>query len=183
MTSDQGSHARVITPDLEREVEGYLARAASARDADERLDFLSRALALDPEHPLAVSQMTEAVRGRLAEDPSLAYVAEDDHLYLVRAASGHDLAVPKNRFASTTDLTESPILRRSRRWLACALVGLLPAGLGTLVCAPVAGVLATLAILQTRVTLERRRAVEVIVGAALLFVGSLALVILLLMHV
>lgn len=183
MASDRGSHVHAITPDLELEVEAYLARAANALDVKDRLDFLSRALALDPGHPIAVKQMGEALRGSLVEDPSLAYVAEDDRLYLVRTTDDHDLAVPKRRSVPTLDRAESSILRLSKRWLGWALIGLIPAGLGALFCAPVAGALAILSIREARAESERRRAIAVGIGATLLFAAALMLLILLLLHV
>jgi hypothetical protein len=80
----------------------------------------------------------------------LRYEGEDDQSFLVSGTNGARLTVPKNRNVPKPFLDQPPQpLTPAFRLLAAAFVGLAPAGLGTLVLAPLAALWA-LAMLITR---------------------------------
>jgi len=69
----------------------------------------------------------------------LRYKGEDDQSFLVASQNGARLRVPKNRKVQKTLLDQpSRQLKPAFRLLALAFLGLAPAGLGTLVLAPLA---------------------------------------------
>jgi len=69
----------------------------------------------------------------------LRYTGEDDRFYLVTGQDGDHLRVPKNRNVQKTLIDRpSRALKPVFRLLALAFLGLAPAGLGTLVLAPLA---------------------------------------------
>ena len=68
----------------------------------------------------------------------LRYTGEDDRFYLVAGQDGGQLSVPKNRNVKKPLIQSSKTLTLAFRLLALAFLGLAPAGLGTLVFAPLA---------------------------------------------
>ena len=81
---------------------------------------------------------------------SLRYEGENDQLFFVSSADGARRTVPKNRNVPALFLDQRPQpLAPAFRLLLAAFVGLAPAGLGTLVLAPLAALWA-LAMLFTR---------------------------------
>ena len=68
----------------------------------------------------------------------LRYTGEDDRFYLVAGQDGDHLSVPKNRNVQKPLIQSSKTLTPAFRLLALAFLGLAPAGLGTLVFAPLA---------------------------------------------
>jgi hypothetical protein len=80
----------------------------------------------------------------------LRYEGEDDQSFFVSSANGERLIVPKNRRIPKPFLDQPPQpLTPAFRLLVAAFIGLAPAGLGTLVLAPLAALWA-LAMLITR---------------------------------
>jgi hypothetical protein len=108
---------------------------------------------------------------------SLRYESEEESVYLVSDGSGAKLVVPKNRSVPKpfVDKPQHP-LTPAFRLLVAALVGLAPAGLGTIVLAPLA-VLWSLAVLLTRPLepADRKRVVVVCIMAALLLALAIPL--------
>jgi hypothetical protein len=107
----------------------------------------------------------------------LKYVGEDDQSYFVSDPDGARLTVPKNRGVPKPfiDKPTHP-LTQAFRLLAAAFVGLAPAGLGTIVLAPLA-VLWALAVFFTRrlSPTDRKRAFVVCVVAAALLALAIPL--------
>jgi hypothetical protein len=69
----------------------------------------------------------------------LRYMGEDDQSFFVASQTGSRLSVPKNRKVQKTLIDQpSRELTPAFRLLALAFLGLAPAGLGTLVLAPLA---------------------------------------------
>jgi len=92
----------------------------------------------------------------------LRYEGEDDQSFLVSGLNGAHLSAPKNRSVPKRFLDQpSQPLTPAFRLLALAFLGLAPAGLGTLVLAPLAALWA-LAMLTTR-SLSRSDIIRVIV--------------------
>ena len=109
--------------------------------------------------------------------PSLKYESEDDSAYIVSDESGAKLVVPKNRSVPRPLIDQPPQpLTPAFRMLVAAFVGLAPAGLGTIVLAPLA-VLWSLAVLLTRPLepADRKRLVVVCGIAALLLAVAIPL--------
>jgi hypothetical protein len=166
-----------------REIETWLWRAETADALPEILACLSRVLLLDPKQPRARRRMYEALQRLLRQNAFLGYVGETDLHYQVRTDDGQSLAVPKGRAvpAPYPPLEPTP-LQPTYRWLGWALVGLLLAGLGTLVCAPVAAAFALYARQHSLSQADRVRAEIALWGAAFLWCCALPLSFLFLIH-
>jgi len=127
--------------------EAWLWRAMAAGTAAEQLVCLSKVLELAPQHDGAGRRLLAALKERLADDPALLHLQETDHLYQIRTGDGLELLVPKERAVPTP--YPSPVpgqLDQAGRWLTWAALGLLPAGLGAHLFAP----LAIVAVLRAR---------------------------------
>lgn len=176
--------ARSVTSLAPEHPEGWLWRALTAQTRVERLKCLSRVIELDPEHDFARSELYDSLWALLEQEPALIYRDEADELYYIRSAAGIDLAVPKRRETSAPyPPSDPPPLQPAYRWLFLALLGLLPAGLGAIVCAPVAAVHALHVQRDPQTGSDLvRRARLVILGAGFLWVVAFVLVRLLIIH-
>jgi len=108
---------------------------------------------------------------------SLRYEGEDDQSYIVSRTNGARLTIPKNRSVPKPFVDKPPQpLSPAFRLLVAAFIGLAPAGLGTIVLAPLA-VLWSLAMLLTRPLnrSDRKRLVVVCVIAAVLLAIAIPL--------
>jgi len=76
----------------------------------------------------------------------------------------------------------SPPARTAIHWLGWAVVGLIPAGLGTLVFAPLAVIAANKLLHQPAELIDHRRAWVVIGGAILLWLIALGFIFILTLH-
>lgn len=165
------------------DIEVWLLRASAADSRAEKLMCLSMALDLVPGHPVAQREMYRTLSAYLRQDAFLAYGSEDEHLYFVRTADGLPLAVPKQRAAPTPYPPPQPSpLQPAVRRLRWALLGLLPAGLGALVCAPLA---AHTVLRARRLDLkpkERRRSSILLAAAFCLWAVALLWAVLLFLH-
>jgi hypothetical protein len=100
---------------------------------------LKGAYYFDPDHPLGQSLSYERAWNLLKQNPWLEYKVENDQVYVLSNGAELSLIVPKDR-----DLPEhypskgASLVKPAFRWLGLALLGLPPAGLGTLVFAPLA---------------------------------------------
>lgn len=174
---------REMTRNDPRNVDAWLWRARVAATREEKLASLSRALQLAPDHPRARQRLHDALRQRLEDDPFLAYQDESDRLYYVRTANDLSAVVPKGRAVPLPyPPPETSPAQAATRWLGCAILGLLPAGLGALVCAPLAIRAALRALRQPLTTKERTRSQIVLGAASLLLILSAALALLFLLH-
>lgn len=120
-----------------QDANALVLRAATARTRAEMLAHLSKAVELDPDHPVARQTMYQTLKLQLEEDAFLGYLSEDDRLYQVRTANDTPVTVTKERavVAPYPPLQPDPF-RPALRWLMLVLIGLLPSGLGALVLAP-----------------------------------------------
>ena len=102
----------------------------------------------------------------------LKYTGEDDQSFIVSNPSGTLLSVPKNRSIPQPfpDLPAQP-LTPAFRLLALAFVGLAPAGLGTLVLAPLAALWAVGMLITRPLTPQDQKRVIVIWGIAIGMLG------------
>jgi hypothetical protein len=103
---------------------------------------------------------------------SLKYEGEDDQSFFASRANSAHLTIPKNR-SIPSPFVDQPAhpLTPAFRLLAWAFVGLAPAGLGTLVLAPAAGLWALAMILTRPLIRADLKRVFVVWGIATLLLG------------
>jgi hypothetical protein len=107
----------------------------------------------------------------------LRYEGEDDQSYIVSRTNGARLTIPKNRSVPKPFVDKPPQpLSPAFRLLVAAFIGLAPAGLGTIVLAPLA-VLWSLAMVFTRPLYrsDRKRVVAVCAIAVVLLALAIPL--------
>jgi hypothetical protein len=120
--------------------EAWLLRAGLAASLEEKVLCVNRMNELgvrqDDRHHLAFFALKEV----LERDPFLAYAEETQELYRVRNAERTMLSIAKKRSITPAYPAEGKIdsLALSHRLLIFAILGLLLAGLGTLIFAPLA---------------------------------------------
>jgi len=167
----------------ETQVQTWLSRAATATTYEERLVCLSQAANLAPEQSTVRQWIYETLKPFLNRKPFLRYVQENPILYHISTADGHTLTVPKDRTVSPPYPPTKPTpLRPAFRWLRLALLGLLIAGLGTLVCAPISAWLAWSVSQHSTDASQQKHARTVMVYAILLWFFGLILSGLFLLH-
>ena len=119
------------------------------------------------------------------EKPYLAYLAETDELYRVINTDRVVLSIPKKRARFELYPPEQPTakpLRLAYRWLIMAMLGLLVAGIGTVVFAPMAAVAALQADQSLGTRVERAKAMIVFLASAGLFMRGILFTILFALH-
>ncbi len=155
-----------LTADEPANEQAWLWRAGTAESQEESIAALSQVLTLNPANAAARQGLYEAMQGLLRHDAFLAYLGETDDLYQVRTKQDFRFAHPKDRAAPEPfPPLEPPPAQAAQRWLVWALIGLLPAGLGALLCAPLAA-LAALKLLRHHSTSGDRQRALVILGLA-----------------
>jgi hypothetical protein len=101
--------------------------------------WLSRAYSFDERSPFGKSLTPSGVWRLLEQDPSLEYKVENERVYVLSNGADLSLIVPKYRNIPEPYPGEMPgPLRLAFRLLVWAFLGLAPAGLGTLILAPLA---------------------------------------------
>jgi hypothetical protein len=103
---------------------------------------------------------------------NLRYEGEDDQSYWVSASDGACLTISKNRRVPQP-FQYKPLepLTPAFRLLAWAFVGLAPAGLGTLVLAPLAALWALRILITRPLSLRDQKRVMIVCGIAILLLG------------
>lgn len=164
-------------------VEAWFYRAMLAEDREEKLMCLSKTLSLAPQHEQAQLRMYEALRYYLAEEPFLRFAEETEGLYRVLTREGRSVLVPKDRAeAPPYPPIEPTPLQPVSRWLVYSLLGLPLAGLITVVCAPIAALLAWRVSQQRLQTHDRRRALMALLFAVVLLAAGLFLSFIFVLH-
>lgn len=150
---------------------------------EESVTTLNQVLELNPEDAVARQDLYETMQQLLKKDAFLAYQGETDLIYKVRTLSEFQFIHPKDRaIAELYPPQDPPPARAAIHWLGWAVVGLIPAGLGTLVLAPLA-VNSAIKLLQTNAEIiDRRRAWVVIGGAVALWLIALIFIFILGLH-
>jgi len=163
--------------------QAWLWRAGTAGSPEETVAALSQALMLNPSSSVARRGLYEALHGLLRQDAFVVYLAETEDIYHIGAHANLTLAHPKDRaIPEPFPPSMLPPTRDAFRWLGWAIIGLIPAGLGTLVCAPVA-ILAAIRLLRSPTSrVDRRRAWLVVWGAAAMWLLAALLVQILILH-
>ncbi len=164
-------------------IEAWFLRATLAPSLEERLFCVNCLTELCPDcrdrHHVAFF----AVQELLDKDPFLAYLEETSALYRVINKSNQVVVIPKKRSAVTPFPSEQAgPLKGAYRLLAMAIVGLLLAGVGTLIFAPLAALAALGAGRSLKSHSERVSSMVVLIVASLLFFLGLAFAILFILH-
>lgn len=175
--------ARAITESHPEETSGWLWRGITAETQEERLLCLSRSLKLSPHDERAQRAMVDALRRQLSVDAFLAYDGETDHLYYTQTADDLPLVVAKRRSVPQPYPPPDPTpLQPALRRLRWAALGLLPAGLGAVLLAPLAMVSIWHASRQSLSSTDQKRARVFLLLSGLIWMAGLVLATLFLLH-
>lgn len=120
--------------------QAWWLRLGLSTSFEERLNCLNRLNELAPQHSDTYNLGYFTLKELIDKNPFLAYLGETQDLYRVMNGNHVMVSIQKNRSAandSPPDRSNSP-LRGAYTWLVFALAGLLLAGAGTLIFAPVA---------------------------------------------
>ncbi len=171
-----------LTADEPANEQAWFWRAGTAESQEESIAALSQVLTLNPANAATRQGLYEALQGLLRHDAFLAYLGETDDLYQVRTKQDFRFAHPKDRAAPEPfPPLEPPPAQAAQRWLVRALIGLLPAGLGALLCAPLAA-LAALKLLRYPTPDTRQRALIILWLAVAVWLIGAVLVLLFILH-
>lgn len=166
-----------------RDIGAWHFRASTAPSLEERLVCLSRVYSLDPNFLHAKENMHQALQALLRQEPSLAYLDENEQLYRVK--SGLELFINVPKYRSNQEMRPREVASPTRsafRWLNLALVGFILAGLGALLLAPVAAFKALKLQWQPLGRKDRIRSLIVLVLSTFLWIAALPFTALFLLH-
>jgi hypothetical protein len=166
-------------------IEAWLWRATLAPSLNERIICANRLNELAPGYQDKYNVAFFALKELLDQNPFLAYLEETDELYRVLTAERTVLSIPKKRAPVNPPPPEQPQagpLRAAYRWLALAVIGLMLAGIGTVIFAPLAGLAAIRAQGSTEDRAERVSSMVVLIAAFVLFIIGVLLSLLFILH-
>jgi hypothetical protein len=157
--------------------------AKTSETLEESVTELNQVLGLHPENTDARQALYETMQQLLRKDAFLAYQGETNVFYKIRTLAEFQFIHPKDRaIVELFPPRESPPARTAISWLGWSVVGLIPAGLGTLVIAPLA-ILAGIKLLRQQTALiDHRRAWIVLGGAIVLWLIALVFLFILIVH-
>jgi hypothetical protein len=163
--------------------DAWYFRGSLAGGLEERVLCMNRLNELVPDHRDHHSLAFFALKEFLDRDPFLAYRGETSKLYHATNADGMILSIPKRRTETIPypDSQPSP-LTAAYHWLVFAVLGLMLAGLGTLIFAPLAAWAAFAAGQDTPSQSDRVGVAVVILAATLLFFIGLFFAYLFIIH-
>ncbi len=148
-------------------LEAWFLRATLASSLEERLFCVNCLNELSPDRQDKHHVAFSAVKELLDKDPFLAYLEETEALYRVVNKSNQVVVIPKKRApANPSVLERSSPLKPAYSLLAIGVFGLMLAGVGTLIFAP----LSALAAIQARRSL-RSHAEHVSLAVVLILAG------------
>ncbi len=157
--------------------------AEAANDLPEKVAALGRLAQLNPRDGAARQQLYAAMHALLREDAFLAYRGETRTFYEIETCDGLGFTHPKNRALvppyPSHDISPA---HKAQRWLAWSALGLIPAGLGAVLLAPIAIAAGLRALAQPVSPSERRRAWIIIAAATGLWGIAVALIFLFVLH-
>lgn len=162
---------------------GWYIRSKTAPSREEQLVCLSRVYSLNPGFPKAKGEMYAALRELLKREPSLAYVHETKELYQVKSGMDLLLNVPKNRSYEELYLRRpAGPLKAAFSWLNMALFTLFLGGVGAFFLAPLTALRALLLQRFIKNRRDRVRVWVILILSALIWLASIPLSLLFLMH-
>ncbi len=164
-------------------LEAWFLRATLAPSLEERLFCVNCLNELSPDRQDRHHVAFSAVKESLDRDPFFAYLEETEALYRVINKNNQMVVIPKKRAAANPSVPEQPSpLKPAYRLLVMAIFGLLLAGVGTLIFAPLAALAALGAGPSLRSRSERVSSMVILIIASLLFLLGLAFAILFALH-
>lgn len=120
-------------------LETLLHQARTAHSPEEALEFAQRAVDMVPNDPRVQSSVQLSLFDKLNRDAFLQYLAETDQRYVIAFRNSRPFAVPKARNEPEAypplHRTDAERALRMMWWL---ILGLIPAGLGTIILSPIA---------------------------------------------
>jgi hypothetical protein len=120
-------------------LETLLHEARIAPNSDVALEYIQRAVDLQPHDPRVLTGVQLSIFDKLRSDPFLAYLAEADGRYVIRFRNSRPFAVPTARneqeYYPPPRRTDSEKAMTMMWWM---IFGLLPAGLGAIILSPFA---------------------------------------------
>lgn len=150
---------------------------------EESVTALTQQLDLNPQNTAARQALYETMQQMLRKDAFLAYQNETNDHYTVSTIADFQFVHPKDRaMPEPFPRLEKPPSQNAINWLGWCLVGLIPAGLGTLVCAPLAMFAAIKVLLQKNALSDRRRAWVVLGTVLVLWLIALVFLMILILH-
>jgi hypothetical protein len=163
-------------------IEAWLLRATVAPSLEERIICANRLNELAPGFKDRHNVAFFAFKELLDQDPFLAYLEETEELYRTVHAD-YVLNIPKKRAANNVFPPEgSGPLTGAYRWLTLAFMGLLVAGIGTIIFAPLAVFAALRAQGSVQSRSERIKSIVVLIVAFGLFLIGILFSVLFLLH-
>jgi hypothetical protein len=161
----------------------WFLRASLAPTLEERIISVNRLNELDPAHQDKHNLAFFTLKELLEADPFLAYLEESEELYRVLRPDRRVLSIPKKRaIPAPPPHEQKDELKAAHRWLGIALLGLLFAGLLTVVFAPLAAWSAIQTGQFSREHVMQIRSSIVVFTSILLFVVGLFFMFLLVLH-
>jgi hypothetical protein len=150
---------------------------------EESVTALTQELELNPQNAAARQAIYETMQQLLRKDAFLAYQNETKDHYTVSTIDDFQFVHPKDRaMPELFPRLEQPPSQKAINWLGWSLVGLIPAGLGTLVCGPLAIFAAIKLLLQKNSLSDRRRAWVVLGTVIVLWLIALVFLMILILH-
>jgi hypothetical protein len=174
--------ATKVAPD---NIDAWLSCATLAPSLAERVFCVNHLNELAPGYQDRHDIAFFALKELFDEKPYLAYLAETDELYRVINTDRVVLSIPKKRAPFEPYPPKQPTassLRLAYCWLIMSMVGLLVAGIGTVVFAPMAAVAAIRADQSVGTHAERSKATLVFLASAGLFMIGVLFTILFALH-
>ena len=165
-------------------IEAWLLRATLAPSLEERLLCVNRLNELAPGYQDRYNVAFFALKELLDKNPYLAYLEETDDLYRV-ASTDHVLTIPKKRAPVEAYPPEKPRsgpLASAYRWLNVAIVGLLLAGIGAVIFAPLAALAAVRAQKSVQSHSEQVSSIVALIAAFGLFILGVLFSLLFVLH-
>jgi hypothetical protein len=150
---------------------------------EESVTSLNQTLERNPGDAVARQALYETMQKILRKDAFLAYQGETNVLYQVSTLGEFQFIQPKDR--ALFDLFPSEKFspeRAAMKWLGWSIAGLIPAGLGTLFCAPLAMIAAIKLLRQPTSAMDHRRAWVVLIVAITLWLLALGFLFILYLH-
>jgi hypothetical protein len=135
--------SREATKNAPDNIKAWLIQAESAPTLDEAIACLNQANALQPLNSDLREKTYQTVWTLLKHNPFVLYLDETEDKYHVQSGEQISLVIPKDRSIPEPYPARQPArLQLAYRWLWLALFGIIPAGLGAIIFAPLAGLTA-----------------------------------------
>ncbi len=164
--------------------QAWLGLACSTESSREKITALGHVITLNPTNKVASQLLYESLLLKLKEDPFLAYEGETENFYKILDRAKFHFLHPKNRKAAPPYPPATHSKKHSPQfWLKWSLVGLIPAGLGTLIFAPLAFFSAVKHLGGSNDKSEKRRAWMVIWLSMLAWLVSAGIFTLFILHI